>query len=193
MSADMNDYEKSAQEMEVKFGFYSVALTFTILGLSIQTASFGANFVADSAELLAWLILLISGFNGLSRLEHISHLLELFSEWIKHSDNDDMVANIDKQRDLVLLESLRHRSAFKWGLGLLVVSRGLVPGLDLFRANLGHEALRPVRRRTARHPPPRRRSSGMSTHSDGDLRPPVDPMAVCTFRAHLASRSLTMR
>ena len=72
------DPDPTAREIETKFGFYTVALTFTILGLAVQTASFGANIAADFAELLAWMILLISGLNGLMRLEWLPTLHQVF-------------------------------------------------------------------------------------------------------------------
>ena len=77
MSSDP-DNRQVGQEIQVRFGFYSVALTFTILGLAIQTSSFGYNVVADLAELLAWLILLISGLQGLKRLEGLPGLYQVF-------------------------------------------------------------------------------------------------------------------
>jgi len=60
-----------AQKLQERFEFYLIALAFTILGLSIQTASFSRNPVPDMLELSAWCSLLISGLVGLSRLEWI--------------------------------------------------------------------------------------------------------------------------
>lgn len=62
------EYEIAHQSQE-KFQFYSVALVFTILGLSIQTASFDGHWSAKICELVSWLLLLISGLFGLSHLE----------------------------------------------------------------------------------------------------------------------------
>lgn len=50
-----------------KFEQYLIALTFTVLALSIQSVHFGINPWANAAELLAWLLLLASGFFGLGR------------------------------------------------------------------------------------------------------------------------------
>lgn len=60
---------KVAHQSQEKFQFYAVALVFTILGLSVQTASFDGHIAARICELLAWLFLLISGLSGLSHLE----------------------------------------------------------------------------------------------------------------------------
>lgn len=60
-----------AIELRSKFEFYLLGLTFTILGLSIQTAKFGNSNVADFFELLGWLGLLVSGIVGLLRGEWI--------------------------------------------------------------------------------------------------------------------------
>jgi hypothetical protein len=62
------EYEIAHQSQE-KFQFYAVALVFTILGLSIQTASFDGHVAAKICELLSWLLLLISGLSGLSHIE----------------------------------------------------------------------------------------------------------------------------
>jgi len=67
----MNQNEEISIRLKERFEFYVIALTFTILGLSIQTASFGASLLSDSFELLGWLFLFISGLVGLSRLEWI--------------------------------------------------------------------------------------------------------------------------
>lgn len=58
-----------AQQSQEKFQFYGVALVFTILGLSIQTAVFDGHIIARVCELVSWLMLLVSGLAGLSHLE----------------------------------------------------------------------------------------------------------------------------
>ena len=60
---------KHARDLEAKFRFYVVALIFTILAASIQTATFGRSYVVDTLELAGWLALAIAGFSGLSLLE----------------------------------------------------------------------------------------------------------------------------
>jgi len=66
----MSDNERTvAHQSQEKFQFYGVALVFTILGLSIQTATFDGHVAARICELLSWLTLLISGLSGLSHLE----------------------------------------------------------------------------------------------------------------------------
>jgi len=68
----MNTTErKIAVSTQEKFEFYVISLVFTLLALSIQTADFGASSIADSAELLGWLALFISGLVGLWRMEYI--------------------------------------------------------------------------------------------------------------------------
>ena len=58
-----------AIEHQIKFEFYLLALTFSILGLSIQTAEFGTYLSADLLELAGWLGLFLSGVVGLLRGE----------------------------------------------------------------------------------------------------------------------------
>ena len=60
---------KLAQEIQQKFDLYLLALTFTLLCLSIQTGKFGRPPLADAAELFGWIALLVSGVVGLWRLE----------------------------------------------------------------------------------------------------------------------------
>lgn len=54
-----------------KFEFYFLALTFTILGLSIQTAEYTTYCYQTIIELSAWFALLLSGLAGLSRQEYL--------------------------------------------------------------------------------------------------------------------------
>ncbi|MEJ1374399.1 MAG: hypothetical protein RPT94_05175 [Candidatus Sedimenticola sp. (ex Thyasira tokunagai)] len=60
------EYSRSLQE---KYEYYLVALTFTILALSVQTAKFTDDKVTTSLLLLGWGLLIISGFIALLRLE----------------------------------------------------------------------------------------------------------------------------
>lgn len=69
-----NDPRSVAVDIQTKFQFYVLGLTFGVLALSVQTASFGGQpVVARIAELLAWLFLLASGLFGLSRIEWTPH------------------------------------------------------------------------------------------------------------------------
>lgn len=61
-----------AQKQQEKFEFYLISLVFTLLALSIQSATFGVSNVADCIELLGWVCLLVSGIAGLWRLEYLS-------------------------------------------------------------------------------------------------------------------------
>ena len=60
-----------AQKQQEKFEFYLVSLVFTLLVLSIQTSKFGNSGVADTFELLGWVLLFVSGVSGLWRLEFL--------------------------------------------------------------------------------------------------------------------------
>ena len=72
------DIEKAIQ-IQDKFNFYLVALTFSILGLSIQTAKLEASSINNIYEIFGWFSLFISGLCGLSRLEWIPRIYENFS------------------------------------------------------------------------------------------------------------------
>lgn len=58
-----------AQRIQERFEFYIIALCFTLLALSIQTASFGIWIISDVLELSGWLSLTVSGIAGLWRIE----------------------------------------------------------------------------------------------------------------------------
>jgi hypothetical protein len=58
-----------AIERQGKFDLYFVGLTFTVLGLAVQTAKVGVYYTADVAEILGWIALLFASISGLRRLE----------------------------------------------------------------------------------------------------------------------------
>ena len=65
-----------SDRLQNQFEFYLVALVFAILGLSIQTASFGKSLWPDASELLGWLCFFFSGLAGLYRLELVPAVYE---------------------------------------------------------------------------------------------------------------------
>ena len=69
MSSVYDDNIRYARIPQEKFEYYLVALTFTLLGLSVQTVKFGSSNVADILELVGWVVLLLSGIMALLRLE----------------------------------------------------------------------------------------------------------------------------
>lgn len=61
-----------------KFEFYFLGLTFTLLGASIQTATFvGHSHVSVFAEIIGWAGFALSGLIGLSKVEHLSVVIYL--------------------------------------------------------------------------------------------------------------------
>jgi hypothetical protein len=60
-----------------KVDFYVVALAFTVLGLSVQTAHFGASAIGDFFELVGWISLLTSGIAGVARVQLLPHTYQL--------------------------------------------------------------------------------------------------------------------
>jgi hypothetical protein len=68
-----------AQRRQERFETYVVGLIFTLLGLSVQTATFGAAVVADVLELISWALLFVAGLAGLSRHEWIPEFFRLAS------------------------------------------------------------------------------------------------------------------
>lgn len=79
MTQSADDNSIVGQRIQEKFQFYVLALTFTVLGLSVQTSSFGVSRLADGLELAAWAALAVSGLVGLWRVEGTPHLYDLFA------------------------------------------------------------------------------------------------------------------
>lgn len=74
---------KTSQELQAKFEFYLIALVFTLLGLSIQTAKFGVNVAANIYEILGWVSLLASGLIALWRIEWVPVALATHSKSVQ--------------------------------------------------------------------------------------------------------------
>ena len=65
------------QSVMEKYEFYFLALTFTILGASIQTADFSAYSKAGVvAEIVGWAALGLSGLVGLSKIEALPVMID---------------------------------------------------------------------------------------------------------------------
>lgn len=60
---------KIAIELSQKYEFYFLALVFTVLALSVQTAEMINKYYQYLYEIGAWVLFAISGLAGLSRLE----------------------------------------------------------------------------------------------------------------------------
>ena len=105
-----------ARRYQQAFDLYALSLTFTILALSIQTASFGECAVRDSIELLAWLALLFSGLCGLNRGLWTPNLFNLFGskpmlqDQMKHARSEYYQNKeiIDPEEDPEQLQASHH-------------------------------------------------------------------------------------
>lgn len=58
-----------ARSLQQKYEYYLIALNFTLLVLSVQTAKFQDSSFQILLELSGWMVLLIAGLIGLIRLE----------------------------------------------------------------------------------------------------------------------------
>lgn len=93
----MTDIERQvAQQSQEKFQFYAVALAFTVLGLSIQTASFQGHIVGRVLELLSWASLLTSGLAGLYHLEW-SPVLRM--KMAQRDEMDEKAVHLQQQKE----------------------------------------------------------------------------------------------
>jgi hypothetical protein len=70
--------ERGAATKE-KLELYMISLCFAVLAVSVQTAQFGRGAIPDWAELLGWVVLLVSGLVGLWRMEYVPVTLQNFA------------------------------------------------------------------------------------------------------------------
>ncbi len=75
----MVDPQEKAMDVQEKLELYLLSLAFTLLALSVQTASFGTHPIGDTFELLGWGLLLISGITGILRLQHVPVALRYYA------------------------------------------------------------------------------------------------------------------
>jgi NhaP-type Na+/H+ or K+/H+ antiporter len=71
----MTSTNRKALDFQEKFEFYSVSLTFTLLALSIQSASSRAGVLESIIEVAGWIALLTSGLVQLFRLQLVPVVL----------------------------------------------------------------------------------------------------------------------
>lgn len=90
----MNPYREHALRMREKYDFYVVALVFTTLAFSLQTANMGVSYWADGAEFAAWLLLFLAGLIGLERLWYLPDIFDL------RASLDETVGDLVKARAL---------------------------------------------------------------------------------------------
>ena len=116
-----------------KFEVFLVSLTFTVLGLSIQTAKFHDNPAINIFELSAWLFFLISGILALFKLKKFhsyflkyDYTLKLHAV-VRKEDDEDILLDEIKLKTLSILQWF----FFIFGFLALIVSRGYEPFLKI--------------------------------------------------------------
>ena len=120
----MADPAAKAMDVQEKFEFYMLSLTFTLLALSVQSASFGNNLASDILELIGWCLLLISGVIGIFRLEMVPVALRYYAVQSE--------AEVD-EADLKKVESKIASRKYIWffiaGLAFVILARS-IPALS---------------------------------------------------------------
>ena len=120
----MTTNQDLAAETGVKLDFYLVALTFTVLAFGVETGRFTGAKLPDSLEAVSWVLLLISGLAGLSRLEYIPVLYRA-QHHLQTAQSAD--ADIEKAFRKIERDNRRkyriQRWAFSAGMVALVVAR----------------------------------------------------------------------
>lgn len=115
----MANLEAKAMDIQEKFELYLVSLTFTLLALSVQTASFGKYPTADVLEILGWALLLISGIIGIFRLQYVPVVLRYYAaKEADHEVDENDLASIEKK-----IASRLYIWLFVSGLIILIFSR----------------------------------------------------------------------
>jgi hypothetical protein len=115
-------------ELRNKFNLYFTTLTFTLLGLAIQTSNKSSSPYINYAEIISWVFLFLSGLIGLYALS-ILWLREVGVAEISYS-NLSGISNERMNKELEDIEKkIRGSEKIKWiffliGISTLMLSRG---------------------------------------------------------------------
>ena len=119
---------ETAREFQHKLAFYTVALAFTILALSIETFRLKVTERVDyfvlAFELLSWLAIIASGIAGLRWLNWAQrhfHVLAGREEGLEYDPEDDKNA-----REKAAIYQLCHHWFLMIGIVFLALSRAIV-------------------------------------------------------------------
>jgi hypothetical protein len=86
-----------AEHLQEKFDFYLIGLTFTVLGLSVQTAKLDGPAPKDTLELVSWSMLFVSGLAGLYRAERAPSLFRLGSVHVREQDRETRLREASRE------------------------------------------------------------------------------------------------
>jgi len=116
-----------ARELQHKLAFYTVALAFSVLALSVETVKFTMvtwfGRALGAVEVLAWASLLLSGLAGLSWLSWAHrhfHALADIEEQVPRDGSTEMIARKKASR-----YQRSHVALLQLGIVLAVISRAI--------------------------------------------------------------------
>lgn len=94
----------SKDKLAERFEYFFIGLIFTTLSLSIQTANFsGASNISIIAEVISWILFLVSGISGLNKLEWLPNLVLVRDRAENRKELQNKINVISKHRSEGLL------------------------------------------------------------------------------------------
>ena len=121
---------KMGLEFRHRYELYFVTLTFTLLGLAVQTAKSSTSVVIQFIEFGGWFLLFLSGLLGFYILESlwrrevgVAEISDLFLQGLPHRDLEKDVNKVERR--FQLLKNGRW-VLFVAALVCLMVSRGFI-------------------------------------------------------------------
>lgn len=91
--AGVSENYQAAQRTARQFSYYLTAVAFTLLALSIRSVPNNIPVLVEIGELTAWLLLTISGFLGLWKLEKMS---EIWSNAAERDETLEMLNDLEE-------------------------------------------------------------------------------------------------